>query len=562
MRNLLRNVNSTDSYYENDPIHQQLQLDNLLLPDITNFIFTPTFVCVALYILLFVVTLLEYKSSLSQQQQQQQQRNTSIPQISNHSNLNSRIGIGIGGDAADDGSTKNARNYAGTGAGTTGTGTGSSGNGRRGYGYNHRMDSPSTIGDSSLHPLPGDVKSPGEIYRTLFYKYLMLSLMLRLLLIPIQRAYSKIPTEHNDITILVSRTLPTLTFILSYTILIFFYAQVTFIATGRSANNNNNNNMSMVNVNSGNGCWMKPMYIEHTLLKLLYGIYGALIFFNNIIPIISMTILNFSVWAMLCLYHSVLFISMTYFGTSLVSVLKSNLTGGLGWRLIGMSFVCITTFLLHSILDGWEAYSILYRISNGIKYIHLFPTFNNHLHLVGLYDDGFGRDVVGYLFLEWLPAIFVLTMMHKKSTNNNNNETAVGMEGGPYSPVGFGGGGGGGAGNADPHAQQQQLHIDNTKLKSSGLGVKRSFSANGGAPIHLVNRTMMQQQQQPQQPQPTSSGQRILGSSYGMMRNTPATTAAVGGRGEAASLLGEKSVSATASSSSYGAFKNTKDVTL
>merc|ERR1719330_914880 len=99
------------------------------------------------------------------------------------------------------------------------------------------------------------------------------------------------------------------------------------------------------------------------------------------------------------------------------------------------------------------------------------------------------------------------------------DDVATSLEAGHYSSVG--------AVGLDPPA------ID-TKPKNGSMGVKRSFSANGGVSIPIPTRTVIQQQQ--------SVGQRVMAASYGMNRTASA------GRSEATSLLGEKSVSAVASS--------------
>jgi hypothetical protein len=350
----------------------------------------------------------------------------------------------------------------------------------------------------------------------------MLSLILRLILLPIQRTYSDKP--NNDVTITVSRSLPTLTSMIAYTILTFFYAQVVFMASGKV---NNANTLK---------------HFRQSLVQTIYGIYGSIIFFNSVIPTISNKWFDILVWGMLCLYHFSLLFSMSYFGFLLLSFLKTNLTGGLGLRLIGMGAICTMTFLLRSILEGLVIIST-YMTANGLDGSNLVPLSLGD----GKWNSVFGRDVVGYIILEWLPAMLILYILHRSNGGDNSNSNGAGtrsrngmgddsasaMEGGQLYQNHM-------TSSLDHHGQQPTF-ID-TKPKHNIGGVKRSMSANGGTFIPVSTRTSIQQQHQ-------STNQRVMATSSNMMRAGP------GGRGETTSLLGEKSVSAMASttSPSYGA---------
>jgi len=266
---------------------------------------------------------------------------------------------------------------------------------------------------------------------------------------------------------------------------------------------------------------------------------------------------------------------MAYFGSSLTSILKSNLAGGLGVRLVSMSIICAAMFFLRFMLEGFKVVNTV----NGFviqrqerKYSYSQYTYHDEnvilipIHLdFGTWDTSFGRDVMGYIILEWLPAVLVLAMMHRASSRNNNNgdsgsgsgnngngngrgsriggvgvgvdDTMNALEGGQYSPI------------LDPPIDVKPK----SGLMGMGGGVKRSFSANGGIPI--TTRTALHQHQQ------ASTGQRAVAGSFGMLRTGSGGRGGSGG--ETASLLGEKSSSAFASSSipaqSYGAATYTDD---
>ncbi len=268
---------------------------------------------------------------------------------------------------------------------------------------------------------------------------------------------------------------------------------------------------------------------------------------------------------------------MTYFGSSLTSILKSNLAGGLGLRLVGMSIICAVMFFLRFLLEGFKVVNTV----NGFviqqwrqkqqQHSYTFTSYHYDnvilfpIHLdFGSWDTSFGRDVMGYIILEWLPAVLVLAMMHRASSSSNSSS----------SNNNSGGGGSGGSGNGT-RSRVGGVGVDDTmnaleggqyspimdpsvdlKPKNSimgmGGGVKRSYSANGGIPIQ--SRTIMQHHQQQQQQ--SSAGQRAMAGSYGILRTGSGGRGGSGGS-ETTSLLGEKSSSAVASTSiaaqSYGA---------
>ena len=220
---------------------------------------------------------------------------------------------------------------------------------------------------------------------------------------------------------------------------------------------------------------------------------------------------------------------------------------GLGLRFFTMCMVCAIAFSVRSMIEGFETLKVLGKLNILVS---LHPKF-------GCWDDTFGRDVMGYLTLEWFPAIMVLLMMHKSSggtnsstnnpdfSNSNNNgvvnrprnmtndDTVTAMESGDFPTM---------SSVSDQHGQQQSVFFD-TKPKTGTLGVNRSFSANGGIPVPLATRTMMSQQSQ------QSANQRVMGASYGMLRSGS------GGRVETTSLIGEKNVSNVSNNvaQSYGA---------
>ena len=268
-------------------------------------------------------------------------------------------------------------------------------------------------------------------------------------------------------------------------------------------------------------------------VPIVYCIYGSIIFFNRVMPIMTDKWFEVLVWGILSLYNAILFLSMSYFGLSIAIILKSSLNGGLGLRLVSTSLVCSITFALRSALDGLEVFYAL----NSTK-VSLLP-FQTHKPE---WNSAFGQAILEYMTLEVIPTIVVLILMHKsnesdtntknpntapsrqKAATNDETETGMGVESGEVLPPT----------TLDLHGQ---VFLE-SKTKQGTLFAKRSNPSNVGVPISMTNRPILSQQQ----------GPRVISASYGMLRTTPSI------KGERASLV-EKSYSAIASAN-YGTTQN------
>jgi len=259
------------------------------------------------------------------------------------------------------------------------------------------------------------------------------------------------------------------------------------------------------------------------------------------------------------------------------------MTGVLGCRLMGMSTVCCIVFLLRSITYGGEVYAGISKVGMLLPPLPL-PFWDG--------DGEFGRTVVGYLAMEWLPNLFVLVLMRGRkngngessepsssdanasasaSANANANANAnavVQMEGGMQQMQGqlaplrvdqqqqqylyqqVQGGQGQSQGQSQGLGQFQFQQQDGKRERGEGIvggGINRSYSANGGVAIPFANGRPSVMQ--PNQPRMNLSGGVVNANSSTMRRSTS------GGRPEVVSLLGDRSQSAQASMTtpSYGA---------
>ena len=370
-----------------------------------------------------------------------------------------------------------------------------------------REDSPNDLRDGSPHPAP-DHKANGEMNRRLFYRYLLQSQLLRLLFLPLAYIYE----DRFQITSIVANTFPTISSALAYAILILFFAQVTRAASGRSR---------IVET------------LEVTIAKGSCTVYAILIGLNCVIPVLTGEMLFYLVKGVLCIVYLGLFISMTFFGLKMKSLLNSSMARTIGCRLMGMSTVCCISFILRSIIFGWEVYSGLWKAGN------LLPA-------LPFWNDNFGKTVIGYLTMEWTPAVVVLILMHKKKNRAPEQEPVINLEGGiqgqlsPLTPMIDQQGQGQGPGQYQQDARRGQTAL--------GLGVKRSISANGGVAVPSKKNSF------PQVP----GQQRMVASASASVGGADLLNRAVQARRpETVSLLGDKSQSAEASSTNmsslYGA---------
>lgn len=366
-------------------------------------------------------------------------------------------------------------------------------------------------------------KANGELNRRLFYKYLLLSQIFRLVLLPLSYVF---PSTYQ-ITSIVSQTLPTLSSALSYIILVLFYAQVAITASGganggvptgpgigMSGNGNVNGSTSASGSSTGRGIF----YLEHIdwiLSRLVYAGYALIVALNCVIPILTGEVLELLIWIILCVMYIVLFITMSFYGSQIMTMLGGNMGDGLGCRLLSMSTICCIGFALRAIVYGWDVYR---GISGCGRLFPDLPTWWN-----GSDEVEFGRNAVGYLTMEWLPALSVLALMHRGNRQLGADESPAVGETLQYSP----------------------LALDQQEVKKSGniaSGVKRSYSANGGVAIPHARTTPYMQHHANQRVVASSS------SSGGAMSRSNS-----GGRPtETTSLLGTKSHSAVASATSYG----------
>lgn len=354
-------------------------------------------------------------------------------------------------------------------------------------------------------------KSNGETCRRQFYAYLLYSLILRIFFLPFGYFF----TDTEQITSIVSWTLPTLSSAIAYAILILFYAQVVATSNGRPS--------------------LFDKY-EGLVVKGAYITYAAIVAFNCVIPVLSGRFLLLAVWVVLCGIYLSLFLSMIINALQMMNLLKGSMNAALGCRLGIMSAICCVAFMIRSVIYGWEVYA---GLMDGAR---LFPD-------ISYWNGVFGRTVLGYLLLEWFPALTAMSLMHRKEKEvpaaEQSDSALMQLESG----VGIGTV----IGQLSPFMNSiQPINTEGVAATSGESGVKRSMSASGGT-APPFRRPMPMQQNQNQQ---RLLGPTLTSSSDGNVMSRSMSS----GRPETESLLGDKSQSAQASLSTpaslYGAMNH------
>lgn len=389
-------------------------------------------------------------------------------------------------------------------------------------------------------------RTRGELHRRLFYRFLLYSLLMRTICLPLGYLFFE---TNEQITSIVSWTLPTVSSALASLMLVLFLAHVVATLNGRHD-------------------WGRGFFQQY-ISQGVYSIYATIVALNCVIPVLTSRILLLTLWGILCGVYLGLFVSTVMYTVLIMKMLRGSMPWVVGSRLIAMSTVCSLAFILRSVFYGWETY-------NGIVMEETEWISNQ------IFGDEmtFYRTVMGYLVLELLPFVIVLSLIHRKKMTPmdvvDSQMAGYGMDaqdammqleagtltgGSTLSPV------------LDSTTQEQPT---NRNLSDGGGGaaaggshatlvggVRRSFSANGGvAAPYLAKPTRAsvshsQPLQAAHHPMGGQSLKTMMGGAVTMGRGNAINRSASGGasrqHSETASLISSKTDSVQASSSlSYG----------
>ena len=141
---------------------------------------------------------------------------------------------------------------------------------------------------------------------------------------------------------IVSRTLPDLVFASAFSLIVIFYAQLASSIIPSSPTTNDSSHHSTATTRKfnclselGKALTIKGLYKMWNMI--LYALYGFLLFFTGIIPLISTVAFQYIMYFMLTVIYFSLFGLLAYFGPLLYSTLKSSLNrrSALSKRLVG-----------------------------------------------------------------------------------------------------------------------------------------------------------------------------------------------------------------------------------
>jgi hypothetical protein len=397
--------------------------------------------------------------------------------------------------------------------------------------------SPHLQGGSSMSS--PSFRTRGELHRRLFYRFLLYSLLLRTICLPL--GYFFFETK-EQITAIVSWTLPTVSSALASFMLVSFLAHVVATLNGKHD-------------------WGRGFFQQY-ISQGVYSIYATIVALNCVIPVLTSRILLLTLWSILCGVYLALFVSMVIYTVLVVNMLRGSMPWAVGSRLIALSTVCSLAFVLRGILYGLEAYEGIENqktewISNQV--------FGDEMT--------FYRTVMGYLILELLPILIVLSLMHRRNTSRidavdsqlagygaDAQDAMMQLEAGTFAS----------ASTLSPVLDVSQEpttrhHNDGGGGANSATfagGVRRSFSASGGVAAPYMAKPVrgsVSHSQPLQAAHHTAGGQstKMVGGAGMTMRGDAMNRSTSGGasrqHSETVSLISSKTESVQGSSSlSYG----------
>lgn len=325
-------------------------------------------------------------------------------------------------------------------------------------------------------------RARGELQRRLFYRFLLYSLLLRTICLPLGYLFFE---AKEQITSIVSWTLPTVSSALANLMLVLFLGQVLATIHGKHDS--------------------EKKLLHHHVAQGSYVVYAVIVGLNCIVPVLTGRILLLTLWCIFCGVFLGLFVSMSMYSFRVIHALRGSMPWAVASRLMVLSIVCSLIFLLRSVMYGWDTYSSIV----GEK-------------TQGITDDIFGdeltfyRTVVGYLLLELFPAWIVLSLMHRNRSSQQpeEDEVAARMDRNKFTTMGLGVGddaqgdsmmhlvesgtlGGISSTGGGTHEQSPPI-LDSIQEPSPrhpyeggfGGGVRRSFSANGGVAAPLLVKSV------------------------------------------------------------------------
>lgn len=157
--------------------------------------------------------------------------------------------------------------------------------------------------------------SRGDVTRQTFYKLLLVALVSRFLLLPVE-AWAA-PTWYQ----FAADTFPYMTFASAWALLVSFFVQLVETASG------------MASESSG-----KTLFVMQAIAYTMYAAFMITYVWNDS----AILLLE----ALLCCIYAALFATLVYFGPKLLSLLRPSLVrrSGLAIRLVACSIVCLLVF--------------------------------------------------------------------------------------------------------------------------------------------------------------------------------------------------------------------------
>ena len=177
-----------------------------------------------------------------------------------------------------------------------------------------------------------------------------------------------------------------------------------------------------------------------------YGLYCLFIVMNCIVPILDSSTLRIILDVYFSVWFSLLFIALIFFGGRVVFALKNTIwnaagsillmttthgntyvhtsTKHLGFKMICVTLVCALGFLGRALLEAMAVWDGVYGVSSlenicehnqSPSMDRWYPSFLINL----ICSSTFSANMIGYIIVEWIPAITAVIIMKKRSNTKH-----------------------------------------------------------------------------------------------------------------------------------------------
>jgi len=323
-------------------------------------------------------------------------------------------------------------------------------------------------------------RSSGDHTRQSFYIILLVALVSRFICIPIE-AFAilsgyKSHYYENSVCLFV-QTFPELVFASAYSLIVLFYAQLA----------------GTIHVSGTRG--LSFILSKRNFILVVSAVIYSVYFILAILTATKLkpkAIFQKLLWILFGVVYFFLLVLLSYFGPTLVILLRPSLTtfSGLAIRLISMCVLCTFVFATRTVSFALAAILSDARYTHGflsMLAIHVSPPSVERSSAALV----FSQNMFGYMAVELLPSVLILIMMHPRPSTATSGATGSGsMKNSPAS-------GANSAHNTPPGLTTQGPNFGGRYQGYQSIPRNTSGSApKDSPPVHISPGFIQQQPQQ------------------------------------------------------------------